>query len=403
MDVSAPFPSLAGLMARNAKASRKMKHPSGKPRSRVPLTIPEIPSSRLASSQALWSLIGERPASTHVPLVICWNCGASDVHSGFRDLIAPFPRAANAIPMKSLLPWKTKQPSGPSCVLVRVAVMSGLPKVLAAVSQVDFSFMGNIPRSPHVPLEISENSDGGVGLGAGVVVGLVGVGLGDGAWPGTTEQMGVRGFPWMTVAPFPALLGLTFKNTRVPLTTKQPSGALTSVVCLTVLPIPKASLASLQSLASLTGNMPESTQLPVVISWNSRGGVGVGVGVVGVGAGDGTTPPTKSRRLGELAPTSVILSFVDCDLIRSSTSLGVRLVSCPRRSAAAPDTCGHAIEVPLKNALSLSDPIPAEGMRPPGAKTSTQLPMLEKLDLASLNLGSPIEPTVMAAGTPAGV
>ncbi len=70
-----------------------------------------------------------------------------------------------------------------------------------------------------------------------------------------------------------------------------------------------------------------------------------------------------------------------------------------RYSAAAPATCGVAIEVPLMVFSSESLPIQADVMLLPGAKMSTQVPMLEKLDRASVLV---VEPTVMASCVRAG-
>src|SRR5690606_3768060 len=70
-----------------------------------------------------------------------------------------------------------------------------------------------------------------------------------------------------------------------------------------------------------------------------------------------------------------------------------------RYSAAAPATCGDAIEVPEIVLVALSEVYQAEVMLLPGAKRSRQLPQLEKLDRASLLV---VEPTVMAAAARAG-
>ena len=51
-----------------------------------------------------------------------------------------------------------------------------------------------------------------------------------------------------------------------------------------------------------------------------------------------------------------------------------------RRSAAAPDTCGHAIDVPDMIAVAVSDETPAASTDDPGAKMSTHGPTLEKLE-----------------------
>jgi hypothetical protein len=68
-------------------------------------------------------------------------------------------------------------------------------------------------------------------------------------------------------------------------------------------------------------------------------------------------------------------------------------------SAAAPATCGEAIDVPLIVRIAELLPIQAEVMSTPGAEISTQLPVLLKVASASL---LSVAPTVIAAGTRAG-
>src|SRR6266511_45284 len=68
--------------------------------------------------------------------------------------------------------------------------------------------------------------------------------------------------------------------------------------------------------------------------------------------------------------------------------------------AAAPATCGVAIEVPLMVLVAVSLVIQDEVMLTPGAKMSTQVPKLE--NEARLSLMS-VAPTVIAAGTRAGL
>ena len=52
-------------------------------------------------------------------------------------------------------------------------------------------------------------------------------------------------------------------------------------------------------------------------------------------------------------------------------------------SAAAPATCGAAMEVPLATATALSDALRADVMSTPGANRSTQLPKFAQLGLVS--------------------
>jgi hypothetical protein len=70
-----------------------------------------------------------------------------------------------------------------------------------------------------------------------------------------------------------------------------------------------------------------------------------------------------------------------------------------RSIAATPDTCGVAIEVPLKIAKLVSDNQFADVISSPGANISTHLPKLEYVDFA---VALEIAPTVIAAGALAG-
>ncbi len=70
------------------------------------------------------------------------------------------------------------------------------------------------------------------------------------------------------------------------------------------------------------------------------------------------------------------------------------------RSAAAPATCGDAIDVPLIVFVAVSLVRQVEAMPEPGANRSRQLPKLEKLARASVLV---VAPTVIAVGVPAGV
>src|SRR5690625_2910040 len=72
----------------------------------------------------------------------------------------------------------------------------------------------------------------------------------------------------------------------------------------------------------------------------------------------------------------------------------------PSRSrAAAPATCGAAMDVPLMVSSAVSPPIQAEVMSEPGAWMSTHEPTLVKSEAASLDV---VEPTVRAGSTPDG-
>ena len=68
-------------------------------------------------------------------------------------------------------------------------------------------------------------------------------------------------------------------------------------------------------------------------------------------------------------------------------------------SAAAPATCGEAIEVPEIVFVALDEVCQAEVIAEPGAKMSTQVPQLENDERLSLEV---VEPTVSAFGVEAG-
>ena len=106
-----------------------------------------------------------------------------------------------------------------------------------------------------------------------------------------------------------------------------------------------------------------------------------------------------SKRFGVPAPRPLSTSAVARPVRASATAAGVAPGWRPSTSAAAPATCGVAIEVPLSVAVALSLPAPAEGMFTPGARRSTQAPSLENAARASVG---PVAPTVRAAGAAAG-
>ena len=83
-------------------------------------------------------------------------------------------------------------------------------------------------------------------------------------------------------------------------------------------------------------------------------------------------------------------------MIAEVTVAGLADAAPCRYSAAAPATCGDAIEVPLIVFVAVSEEYQAEVMPDPGAKRSTQLPMFENDERASLEV---LAPTVRAAGT----
>src|SRR5690606_23954097 len=85
------------------------------------------------------------------------------------------------------------------------------------------------------------------------------------------------------------------------------------------------------------------------------------------------SPPVWSSRLG-LPCGSATLPDPALPVIQSATASVEALGSSERWTAAAPATCGAAIEVPEMVWESESEPIQAEVMPTPGAKRSTQDP-----------------------------
>merc|ERR1712051_959772 len=126
-----------------------------------------------------------------------------------------------------------------------------------------------------------------------------------------------------------------------------------------------------------------------------------GVGGTGVGAGEGAAakPPMNKSLFGE-PRLSRTLFVCAASTMRRSTSSGFIVGSADNSKAATPETCGHAMEVPLKIAAAESLLEDAEKISEPGAKMSMQLPMLLKSDRRSSRLV--IDPTVIACGMFAG-
>src|SRR5262249_1940323 len=83
----------------------------------------------------------------------------------------------------------------------------------------------------------------------------------------------------------------------------------------------------------------------------------------------------------------------------SRTCCGLKAGLAPSTSAAAPTTCGVAIDVPLIVLVAVSLVFHAEVIPTPGAKMSRQVPKLENDAFWSLLW---VAPTVIAAGTRAG-
>ena len=99
------------------------------------------------------------------------------------------------------------------------------------------------------------------------------------------------------------------------------------------------------------------------------------VGVEGaVGAGVSNVERAYNNKLGELAPGFVTLSGVATLNMRCAIWAGVAPGSICNHSAAAPATCGAAIDVPDIVRVELDEVMPTERMLTPGAKTSTHDP-----------------------------
>jgi hypothetical protein len=114
----------------------------------------------------------------------------------------------------------------------------------------------------------------------------------------------------------------------------------------------------------------------------------------------GAVASTYSSRSGEPAPGSPTAPGVASASSSAVTCAGVHVGCSARISAAAPVTCGAAIDVPLPVRVAVSPPMEALVMSTPGANRSTHEPVLENAARAS---SGPVAPTVTAAGTPAGV
>src|SRR4051794_5327328 len=102
----------------------------------------------------------------------------------------------------------------------------------------------------------------------------------------------------------------------------------------------------------------------------------VGAGVVAGGE--------YSSRFGEPVPALVTTSVVAFAVSVAAIVAGVAPGCSESSTAAAPATCGEAIEVPLSDAAALSAVYQEEMMLWPGAKTSTHGPKLENEARASV-------------------
>ncbi len=109
--------------------------------------------------------------------------------------------------------------------------------------------------------------------------------------------------------------------------------------------------------------------------------------------------PVYRRRFGDPVPGLVTLPVVALPSSAVSTCAGVADVFVCKYSAAAPTTCGVAIDVPLIVLVAVALVDHAEVMLEPGAKMSTQVPKLENDDFASVLV---VDPTVSAVAARAG-
>lgn len=117
-------------------------------------------------------------------------------------------------------------------------------------------------------------------------------------------------------------------------------------------------------------------------------------------ASRGATPKREySIRLTESLPTSLSTPDVAVLVIHVAIWAGVVVGAVSRPSATTPATCGDAMDVPDLTELAVDEPIHAEVMLEPGAKTSTHEPKFENEDRASADV---VAPTVIATGSPAG-
>lgn len=129
------------------------------------------------------------------------------------------------------------------------------------------------------------------------------------------------------------------------------------------------------------------------------GAAGPGAGV-GVGVGGGRlVNKEKSKRFGDPVPGLVTLLGVEFVTIAAVTAAGNEPGFVSRKSAATPQTCGDAIDVPEMVFVAVSFVFHEEVMLEPGAKMSTQVPKLENEERASVMV---VAPTVMAFGARAG-
>ena len=118
--------------------------------------------------------------------------------------------------------------------------------------------------------------------------------------------------------------------------------------------------------------------------------------IVGGGQTNAGAVDVASKLFGDPTPGDATAPHVEPFTSESRICCGVAVLFTSSKSAAAPATCGDAIEVPLMVArVELLTPIQLEVMFTPGAKISRHVPKLLKLARTSV---ISVAPTVMAFG-----
>src|SRR5215208_4492415 len=102
----------------------------------------------------------------------------------------------------------------------------------------------------------------------------------------------------------------------------------------------------------------------------------VNVSLCSPGFGLPPPPPVNSSTLGEPVPGLVTLPGVPLSTRASRTCAGVNVGLAASTRAAAPATCGDAIDVPEIELVAVSLVFHSDLMLLPGAKRSTQVPKL---------------------------
>jgi len=91
--------------------------------------------------------------------------------------------------------------------------------------------------------------------------------------------------------------------------------------------------------------------------------------------GDGEPPAATFSKALVSPDRNPEIAFLVALLSNSVTTAEALMVGFPdRTSAAPPETCGHAMDVPLNVAVPVSDVCDADKILLPGAQMSVQLP-----------------------------